>query len=281
MLAPLKRGLCMGATLLGWVLLAALLILAAEAGYRLHLKAIARRPAKEGDGEGSGYVLTAALALLGLLIAFTFGMAADRYETRRLLVVQEANAISTSVLRYQLLPQPQRDRLIAVMADYVKVRREFFEVGDDRDKVKATEARTEALQAVIWNDVAAGVRTPEGQPLTNLVIGTTNDMFDRAADRHAAFDARVPSRALHVLVLYALVAAAIMGHSLAPGGRRHLISTSGLFVLIAMAISLIIDLDSPRMGGVRVPQAPLEHVADQVVAMAKTLPAAHPAPVTP
>ncbi len=81
----------------------------------------------------------------------------------------------------------------------------------------------------------------------------------------------MPARALHVLILYAIVAAAIMGHGLAPGGRRHLVATSGLFVLVAMAISLIIDLDSPRVGSVRVPQAPMEQVSDQVVKMAAKL----------
>lgn len=267
----------MGATVVGWLMLAAVLILAAEAGYRVHRWARARTKADPDDEDtGSGYVLSAALALLGLLIAFVFGMAADRYEGRRQLVLAEANAISTAVLRYDLLPEPHRTALIKTMADYVKVRRDFFDEGADMEKVRAAEDRTDAMQAVIWQESGAAVRTPEGAPLVNLVLNATNEMFDLATSRHAALDARVPARALHVLILYAVVAAAIMGHGLAPGGRRYLISTSGLFVLVALAISLIIDLDSPRVGSVRVPQGPMVHVAEQVAEMAATLSSSSP-----
>ncbi len=271
----------LGATLLGWLMLALVLILAAEAGYRIHLWARKRVKNEDEDDAGSGYVLSAALGLLGLLIAFVFGMAADRYEGRRQLVLQEANAISTAVLRYDLLPEPHRTQLIQTMADYVKVRREFFDFGDDMAQVKAAEARTDELQGQIWAEAGAAVRTPQGEPLVNLVINATNEMFDLATSRHAALDARVPARALHVLILYAIVAAAIMGHGLAPGGRRHLVATSGLFVLVALAISLIIDLDSPRVGSVRVPQAPMEQISDQVVKMAAKLAPNAAAPTAP
>jgi len=262
----------LGATLVGWLGLAVVLILATEVGYRLHGWALKQRPlaADDEDGDtGSGYVLTAALGLLGLLIAFVFGMAAERYEDRRQLVLNEANAISTAALRYELLPEPQRTALLRTMSDYVKVRLEFFDHGEDMEQVLAAEARAEALQAGIWKQVGAAVRTPEGQVLATPLLNATNEMFDLAASRHAALDARVPDRALHVLVLYALVAAAIMGHGLAPGERRHFVSTSGLFVLVALAISLIIDLDSPRIGSVRVPQGPMQHVAAQVQEMAR------------
>lgn len=262
----------MGATLIGWLVLAVVLILAAEAGYRLHGWARSRTKSDpDDDDSGSGYVLSGALGLLGLLTAFVFGMAADRYEGRRQLVLAEANAISTAALRYDLLPEPHRSVLIKSMADYVKVRRAFFDEGADMEKVKAAEDRTEAVQAVIWAQMGQAVKTPEGGPLVNLVVNSTNEMFDLAAARHAALEARVPGRAMHVLILYAVVAAAILGHGLAPGGRRHLISTSGLFVLIALAISLIIDLDSPRVGSVHVSQAPMEHVAQQVTEMAAGL----------
>lgn len=263
----------LGATLLGWIGLTFLQIGAAEAGYRLHHWTRSRRREDPNDeDEGSGYVLSAALGLLGLLIAFVFSMASNHYETRRDLVLREADAISASVQHFQLLPEPHRAKLIATMADYVKVRREFFDVGSDFDKIDETMDRTEALQEVIWADAGAALRTPEGQPLTVPVLNIAGEMFDAAAMRYAALEVQVPDRALQVLVLYALVTAAIMGHGLAPGGRRHFTSTAGLFLLIALAISLVIDLDSPRAGSVHVSQAPMERVVAQVLATAAKLP---------
>jgi len=265
----------LGATLLGWIGLALLQVAAAEAGYRLHHWTRARRKEDPNDeDEGSGYVLSAALGLLGLLIAFVFSMASAHYEKRRDLVLQEADAISASVQHFQLLPEPHRTKLILTMADYVKVRREFFEVGADFDKIDDTMDRTEALQEVIWTEAGAAVRSPEAQSLTVPVLNVAGQMFDAAAMRYAALEVQVPDRALQVLVLYAVVTAAIMGHGLAPGGRRHFTSTAGLFLLIALAISLVIDLDSPRAGSVHVSQAPMERVMNQVLATAAKLPPA-------
>jgi hypothetical protein len=267
----------MGATLLGWLLLTAVLVLAVELGYRLHRGALDRA---RGKGEpdphesGSGYVLSAALGLLGLLIAFVFSMANDRFVERRQLVVAEANAISTAVLRYQLMPEPHRSELLNSMADYVKVRLEFYDFGADMLRVGEAEAQAEAMQAKIWRQVHAAVRTPEGAPLAMGVMMPTNEMFNLETTRRAALEERVPARALHVLVIFAVVTAAIMGHGLAPGRRRHLVATCGLFILVAMAISLIVDLDSPRVGSVRVPQAPMENVAREVEAMAAEFPRA-------
>lgn len=258
-------------TIASWLGLAIVMILAAEAGFRVSTVLRRRRPEGDETDEGAGYVLSAALALLGLLIAFVFGMAAERYEGRRLLVVDEANAISTAALRYQLLPEPHRSELIGTMADYVKVRLTFFDSGRDMTKVREAEGRAEAIQARIWAQVGQAIRTPEGAPLVVPVLTATNEMFDLAASRHAALDARVPARAVQVLLLFAVAAAALMGHSLAADGRRHLISTSGLFVLVALAISLIVDLDSPRIGRILVPQGPMIHVAEQVTEMAAGL----------
>ena len=194
-------------TIASWLGLAIVMILAAEAGFRLSAVLRRRRPEGDETDEGAGYVLSAALALLGLLIAFVFGMAAERYEGRRLLVVDEANAISTTALRYQLLPEPHRSELIGTMADYVKVRLTFFDSGRDMTKVREAEGRAEAIQARIWAQVGQAIRTPEGAPLVVPVLTATNEMFDLAASRHAALDARVPARAVQVLLLFAVAAA--------------------------------------------------------------------------
>ncbi|MGH6998267.1 MAG: hypothetical protein ACREEO_08730 [Phenylobacterium sp.] len=263
----------MGATLLGWLLLTVVLVAAVELGYRLHSGALKRsrgrgEPDSGESGSGSGYVLSAALALLGLLIAFVFSMANDRYVERRQLVLAEANAISTAVMRYQMMPEPHRRELLASMTQYVKLRLEFYDFGADMERVGEAEAQAEALQAKIWRQVGAAVRTPEGAPFSMGVMMPTNEMFNLERSRRAALEERVPPRALHVLIIFAVVTAAIMGHGLAHGRRRHLVATCGLYVLVAMAISLIVDLDNPRVGSVRVPQAPMEDVARDVEAMA-------------
>ena len=99
------------------ILVIALLALS-EFGWRLGL---ARSRAKPETKDG-GSVPAAVLTLLGLLLGFTFAMAISRHDTRRELVVQEANSIGTSALRARLLPEPQAANAGRLLREYVAVR---------------------------------------------------------------------------------------------------------------------------------------------------------------
>ena len=235
--------------------------LAVEAGYRFH--ALSHAAKSEGDEGGAGYIVSAALALLGLLIGFTFSMSSERYETRRHLVVDEANAISTTWLREQLLDEGSRGDLAPLMRDYVQTRQAFAFSWSGR-ALAANEARTQALQQQIWTRTAAALREPAAAPLTTSLLQTTNDMFDLAATRRAARDAKVPAAVLWALIVCAATGALIMGYGLAAGGRRHLVASSGLFALIALSITLIVDLDQPRQGSIQVSTAPMDRVAADI-----------------
>jgi hypothetical protein len=90
-------------------------------------------------------------------------------------------------------------------------------------------------------------------------------MFDLAATRRAAWDAQVPRAVVRSLVAYAALTAMIMGYGLAVGGRRYYLASTGLFVLVAVIIALVIDLDQPGSGRIRVPQEPLDRIAAQIM----------------
>lgn len=239
------------------------LILMQELGYRLR-GLLERWSRTRTDGEGTGHLLSAALALLGLLIAFTFSMAASRYEDRRALVLAEANALSTTYLRVQALDEPYRDRLSVLVLSYGQTRQAFFGAGEDPDRVARSDEMTDALQARIWSEVTAAVRAAPTSTLNPSLLEATNALFDLSASRRAALDARVPAAILRALVLYALVSAAMLGYSLASGGRRHGLASTALFVLVALAMTLILDLDRPRTGAVTISQAPFTRTLDGI-----------------
>jgi hypothetical protein len=82
--------------------------LSAEAGRQLgRWKGPSSDPLNESRKAQAGTVLGALLALVGFLLAFTFGMAGSQYDNRRQLEIDEANAIGTTFLRAAHLPQPQ------------------------------------------------------------------------------------------------------------------------------------------------------------------------------
>jgi hypothetical protein len=138
---------------LSGLIMALIFPLAVEGGFLLHRRLLQRSGEAE-TGDGAGQIVAAALALLGLLIGFTFAMAADRYETRRQLVVEEANAISTTYLRQQLFDEPARGRLSALTRDYIRARLAFVAAGVDQKRLDAVDARTARSR------IASGPRPP-------------------------------------------------------------------------------------------------------------------------
>lgn len=244
-------------------------VLAEELGYRAHRMFKARRDAAQADtegggGDGIGYLLSAALALLGLLVAFTFSMSAERYNARRLLVVDEANAIGTTYLRTQLLDEPFKGRLSDRIGSYLKAREAFFAAGDDREALALADSRTGELQTQMWSELTAAIRATPTATINPSLLQTYNETFDLASTRRAALDARVPLPILRALIIYAVVTAAIMGYSLAPSRRRYFAASATLFFLVALSITLILDLDRPRSGTVTINQDPMMRAAQSI-----------------
>jgi RsiW-degrading membrane proteinase PrsW (M82 family) len=213
-----------------------------------------KRVRAERDDEGQeGYLLSAALALLGLLIAFTFSLALNRYDTRRAMVVTEANAVGTAWLRAGLAGEEAGPALQAAITRYTDVR---LKLPNEKGNAEAIEAETDRAQRVLWAEMHAAIRdTPP--PVAATIITATNEMFDAASARKAERAARIPSRVIEVLILYALMSAGIVGYVLGGAGQRHRVVTTILFALLALALLLILDLDRPWSGGITVSQQPM------------------------
>src|SRR5881394_263672 len=88
------------------------MVLAGTAGHVIRRMQSARERKYSGDVPREitqeGNIVGAYLGLLALLLAFTYSLSLSRYEQRRSLVTQEANAIGTAYLRAQLLDEPHR-----------------------------------------------------------------------------------------------------------------------------------------------------------------------------
>ena len=247
------------------LVLALVFPMAVEAGYRVH-GAFSKAEREEGEETGAGHIVSAALALLGLLIAFTFAMAADRYETRRHLVMQEANALSTVWHMQRQFAEPERGQIDRLMKTYVKYRLAYAQAGTDEARLDANAAQAQVVRQQIWAQTASALRAPAAAAMTNSVLPATATMFELAATRREALEETVPPEILWSLIAYAAASAGVMGYGLATGAKRHLAASVTLFALVALTIALIIDLDQPRSGGIQVSQKPMERVAAEILA---------------
>lgn len=230
--------------------LLALLLLAAELGFRL-----GRYFARRGGGGNADAVRgqfttveAAEFALVGLLIAFTFSIAASRYENRKLVIVAEANAIGTAYLRAEVLPPEDSRRLRSLMREYVDSWLEMAHSGDDRQRWDAASRKITQLQEPMWAIAAAECRRNPSSDAAGLLLASLNDVFDRHSDSLFAFSNRLPGAIILVLIGAAGVAMGRLGFGYGMAGRRGLITLGTLACLIVVTIAIILDFDRPRRG---------------------------------
>jgi hypothetical protein len=245
---------------------------ASEMGFAAH----GRFGRKTGDGGANdeAQVLATALLLLALLLGFTFSMALGRYDTRRQIVVQEANDIGTAWLRAGLVEAPAGKALQAKLAEYARSRVSTAENSTDAGVFAARMALGAALRDQIWGLTSAAIAPDRSTAQAAALVASVNAVLDTATTRAAAVDARVPAKVIDLLIVYAGVSTFLLGYVLAAYGSQHRIATLVLFILLAMTITLILDLDRPQSGDIRVSQQPL---IDLVADIGRPAPAPGPA----
>jgi hypothetical protein len=235
-----------GAALATVALIAAMLV-AHEAGRWTHLRQAARAP--NADLGGAGIVEGAIFALIGLLLAFAFSGAASRFDERRQLIVQEANAIGTAYLRLELLPSPAREELRTQMRDYLDTRLRAYRALPDLDAARGELAKAERMQQQIWSRAVAAANGI--QAATMLLLPALNDVFDIATSRTMSSQTHVSGVIFGLLVVMCLLGAFFAGYSMAKS-RRDWVHVSAFALTLSAVVYVIIDLEFPRFGLIRV-----------------------------
>ena len=195
----------------------------------------------------------ATFALVGLLFAFTFASAASRFDARRALIVEEANAIGTAKLRVDLVPADARGPLLDAFDRYIAARLETGAASTDAAAYARAYARAEAIQKEIWSMAIEAGRRPDAPPAVNQqLIPALNAVFDIAATRAMALAARIPAIVPLSLWFAIVVATGVAGRSSRSGGRVQWLTVAGYAVTVTISLYLIIDFEYPRAGMIRV-----------------------------
>jgi hypothetical protein len=243
--------------LLVFVAFAVIALLFYEAGFRLGRWWQDRTP---GEQEGpTGMLVGSILALLAFLLAVTMGMAADRFDARRALVLAEANAIGTAYLRAGYLPQPASDQARELLREYVPLRI----VLTDSDDLDADIAQSVKIQSELWT-VTEQVARNNGSDVVALFVESVNDVIDLHESRVTARFARVPETIVLLLVFGAALSLGMVGYSAGLTRRRSLLSAFVLIIALGAVIMIVVDLDRPREGFIQVSQQPLIDLQQQI-----------------
>jgi hypothetical protein len=215
--------------------------------------------------DGFGAIESSVFALLGLLTAFSFDGAASRFEHRRILVTEEVNAIGTAYRRLGLLPTGTREPLQEKFRLYVRERLRTYRVLPDVDAAKASIVRSEQIQDEIWADALAALSSTS-EKIGILLLPPINQMFDQASTRLLAMQDHPPKVVFGMLGGLALLSAFVAGFGMATLPLRPVVHVLVFAATLAIAVYVIIDLEYPLVGMIRVNDADqnMSHVLDQM-----------------
>lgn len=210
-----------------------------------------------------GTLTGSSLGLLALLLAFSFSIALSRFDVRSRMVLEEANAIGSTANFALMLPDPSQPPILALLRDYSAVRIGLG-VPFDPAKMQRDIARSLDLQTQLWQQATAVTKAaPQSLPAYRFVA-SLNEMNNIHERRLTALRVSVPVPVLLMLLIVAMVAVGFTGYHAGVTGARRRVANLIMSVTIAALIMLIIDLDRPSRGLIKVSVQPLIDAAQAI-----------------
>lgn len=225
-------------------------------GYRIGKRHSQKQDLTEKREKTSGTITGAMLALLGFMLVISLSMADSKFENRRELVLDEANAISTSSLRAQAIGGIHGTEIVNLLKEYALLRLDFFEAGSDRNRLQAIYENTSELQGRIWGHASA-IAQASPTPISGLLLSSLNETFDLANSRRWILEVHIPPYIIKLLFVLSLLSIGVMGYYFGICRVYHPVLSLLLFISLTFIILLIMDIDRPRSGYVKPEQSPL------------------------
>lgn len=234
------------------------LFIAFETG--IFLGKIHRRAANEEDTSPIGSIVGATLGLLAFMLAFTFGIATTKFEERRSLVIEEANAIGTTYLRAGYLAEPQKSNIRTLLKEYVSTSLDALKPG----KLAQDYLKAEELLDKLWENATIVAEKHPDSIVAGLFIQSLNEAIDLRAKRvNVGIRVRIPPVIWVFLYMMAAFAIGTVGYQIGLTKSRYVGISILLILTFSSVITLIADLDRPLEGFVKVSQQSLIDLQDK------------------
>ena len=240
-----------------FLITAALVLLSIELGWRMGNYRHQR--INEENNPPITAAAGATMGLLAFLLAFTFSMSASRFENRKQIVIQEANAIGTAYLRTDFLAEQPHAEARDLLKEYLALRAG----GVASIMTPEGMAKSAALQNQLWA-IAAAAGAGSSSYVTGLFIQSLNEMIDIDTVRVAANRNRIPNSIWLMLYLVTIFSMVAMGFQFGLSGRRSWAVTILLVIVFTTVILIIADLDQPQVGLLKISQQPLIDLMNKI-----------------
>jgi hypothetical protein len=226
------------------------MVICLEVGRRLGTRKLAKDP--QGGVFGLGVAEGAVFGLFGLMIAFTFSGAATRFDAKKQLIAEEANAIGTAYLRLDLLPADSQLAMRERFREYVDSRLEVYRRFPDLEAVKVELSKSTKIQMDIWAQAVAATRRPAGHPdAAKLLLPALNTMIDITTTRTMAVRTHPPRIIFALLFVLALLCSLLAGFATAGSKQRSWLHVTVFAAITVVSVYVILDIEYPRVGLVR------------------------------
>jgi CDP-diglyceride synthetase len=236
-----------------FVVTLASVVIAMFVGYRCGLTA-KKRSAEPPQG-AVGSVVGAVLGLLAFMMAFTFGMTANRFDTRKQLLLEEANSIAATYRRAGLLPSPQDETCRALLREYVDVR---IQAVGSPDLLRVALVRCSDIHRELWSHAVTLARADMNSDIGALFVESLDDTINLHTSRViVALQYRIPTSIWTLLILLAVLSMGGVGYQFGIGGRGSVALMLVLSVSFSLVVLLIAELDSTLKGSIKVDQQPM------------------------
>jgi hypothetical protein len=246
-----------------WVIMlgsALLLVAANELGFRLGR---GKGPGL-GPQEPSAIVQGAAFTVLALLLGFSFALALGRYDARRSTLLREANAIGTTFLRADLLDAKTASAIRVDLRSYVAQRTAFARADSDPQQRLIADNRSAEIQRDMWRLAVSAARRDPRSTIIPLFTASLNDTINLSIEERAVLATHIPDIVIIGLLLIGVIASAMMGYGFGRLGQRAIVFKAAFAVVLAIALGLVLDLDRPQRGLIRVNLTPLQNVQQSI-----------------
>ena len=216
---------------------------------------------QKGAGSMAGLTTVegAVFALIGLLLAFTISGALQRFDDRRQLVLQEANAVSTAYDRLGLFEGEVARDLQMKLKDYVRARIDLYRIAHDfslRDRTELFSPEQQdkilGLKANVWDAAVTACPQAGFQPACAQALPALTSAFEVARLRVGASQKHPPQIVYAMLFGLGLGGSLLAGFGMAAATARSWIHMVVFAATLTVTLYAITDMEYPRLGLIRI-----------------------------
>lgn len=200
-------------------------------------------------------ITNSSLALLALFLGFAFSSAMDHFEKNREAVTNEAITIA-AVYRYSdLIPNNYQEEIKAELKTYITTRLKLVNKESSDSDIKAVHNESVQERKVLWQSISKMLNEHKDWAFNTEFVSALNTMIQAEDTRSAYLLNEVPKGLFLPIGIFVMFNGFLFGVSLGGTARRHILMTWGMFILIALAVGIIADLDRPLQGFINIDQS--------------------------